>query len=172
MSSSDVRPGCTEIEVSDGRVAHVGQTVWGKSDGRGWIIVGVDPWKKVRPVLARSDDGQRLYRELRPEWLVTEPPRPAVPDRVTIPPVRPFAGVTADRGLALKPLEEAAEVYSAWQDLDLTGDMEQRIALMNECADVIQATCNLVAALGYDSMRDVMACCERRNRERGRYGDE
>lgn len=157
--------------ISDGTAVTAGQVVYGTSDGRAWFVVGVDPWRESHQVLARSNDGLHQYRELNPAWLVSEPPRPAVPDRVTIPPVRPFAGVTVGKELALKPLEEAAEVFSAWQDLDLTGDMEQRIALMNECADVIQAVCNLVAALGYDSMRDVMACCEHRNRERGRYGD-
>ena len=159
------------VRVSDGTVVTAGQVVYGTSDGRAWVVIGIDPWRGSHQVLVRSDDDRHQYRELSPAWLVSEPPRPAVPDAVTIPPVRPFAGVTADKALALKPLEEAAEVYSAWQDLDFTGDAEQRNALMNECADVIQATCNLVAALGYDSMRDVMACCERRNRERGRYGD-
>ena len=159
------------VRVSDGAVVTVGQVVYGTSDGRAWVVIGIDPWRESHQVLARSDDDRHQYRELEPAWLVSEPPRPAVPDAVTIPPVRPFAGVTVGKELALKPLEEAAEAFAAWQDLDLTGDAEQRNALMSECADVIQATCNLVAALGYDSMRDVMACCERRNRERGRYGD-
>ena len=155
--------------ISDGAVVTAGQVVYGTSDGRAWVVVGTDPWRESHQVLARSYDEQHVYRELNPAWLVSEPTRPAVPRYVTIPPVRTFAGVTADKALALKPLEEAAEVYAAWQDPDLTGDVEQRITLMNECADVIQAVCNLVAALGYDSMRNVMACCERRNRDRGRY---
>lgn len=157
------------VWISDGTVVTAGQVVYGTSDGCAWVVIGVDPWRESHQVLARSDDDRHVYRELNPAWLVSEPPRPAVPDAVTIPPVHPFAGVTVGKELALKPLEEAAEVYAAWQDLDFTGDAEQRIALMNECADVVQAVCNLVAALGYDSMRDVMACCEHRNRDRGRY---
>ena len=93
------------------------------------------------------------------------------PDRVAIPPVRPFAGVTADKALALKPLEEASEVLEAWKRWDRTGAVSDGVALMDECADVVQATCNLVAAFGYGALWDAMARCERRNRARGRYAD-
>ena len=43
-----------------------------------------------------------------------------------------------------------------------------RKRLLDECADVIQATLNLVAALGVEDMRPWMDECERRNRERRR----
>ena len=105
---------------------------------------------------------------------------------VTIPPVRTFAHVEADKAQALKPLEEAAEVFGAWQDWKSTyqrlpdpnadwdtsiahGEAEQ--ALLDECADVIQATLNLVAALGVEDFRPWMKACELRNRERGRISD-
>lgn len=98
---------------------------------------------------------------------------------VTIPPVRAFARVEPDKAHALKPLEEAAEVYSAWEkctDEDLAPDCyhfkgSAHSDLVDECADVIQATCNLLAALGVTDLTDAMAACERRNEERGRYGD-
>lgn len=39
------------------------------------------------------------------------------------------------------------------------------------CADVIQATLNLVAALDVEDFRPYLKACERRNRERGRISD-
>ena len=101
---------------------------------------------------------------------------------VTIPPVRTFHGVAPDKAQALKPLEEAAEVFGAWQDYERTKDcgydwdefLEHNnalIDLVDECCDVIQATCNLLSALGVTDMTEAMAACEERNRERGRYGD-
>lgn len=93
---------------------------------------------------------------------------------VTIPPVRTFAGVEPSKAQALKPLEEAAEVYGAWQRWDLwTGvDLREsmmRGAIVDECCDVITATCNLLAALGVTDLTEAMAACEERNREIGRY---
>ncbi len=106
---------------------------------------------------------------------------------VTIPPVRTFAHVEADKAQALKPLEEAAEVFASWQawdywrmcdieerhpDIDLSATLEiYREPIIEECADVIQAACNLLAALGVTDLTDAMAACEQRNLERGRYGD-
>ena len=103
---------------------------------------------------------------------------------VTIPPVRTFAHVEADKAQALKPLEEAAEVFAAWQEWDryhsahavFDGPKAEcakamKACIVDECCDVIQATCNLLAALGVDDLAEAMAACERRNDERGRYGD-
>lgn len=112
---------------------------------------------------------------------------------VTIPPVRAFARVEADKAHALKPLEEAAEVFAAWQggmdycsqdvrcatcldghpayEMYGHGYCDKHDAMVDECCDVIQATCNLLAALGVDDLTEAMAACERRNKERGRYGD-
>ena len=64
---------------------------------------------------------------------------------------------------ALKPLEEAAEVYGAWQ-------LNSDTYVLNECMDVVQAVVNLLAALGF-TQEDVDAAigrCNERNRERGR----
>lgn len=91
--------------------------------------------------------------------------------------VRRFDEVKPDKEQALKPLEEAAEVHGAWQamasaELAHGGDCVLarlwRKRLLEECADVIQATLNLVAALGVEDFRPYMKACERRNRERGR----
>lgn len=89
---------------------------------------------------------------------------------VTIPPVRTFAHVAPDKAQALKPLEEAAEVLGAWQSTHLPDD-RRREQVLAECADVIQATLNLVAAYGVEDFRPYMKACERRNRERGRITD-
>ena len=94
--------------------------------------------------------------------------------------VRRFDHVAPDKERALKPLEEAAEIHGAWQamasaELAHGGDCVLarlwRKRLLDECADVIQATLNLVAALGVEDFRPWMDECERRNRERGRIAD-
>lgn len=101
---------------------------------------------------------------------------------VTIPPVRTFAHVEASKAQALKPLEEAAEVFAAWQEWDryhsahavFDGPKAEcakamKACIVDECCDVITATCNLLAALGVTDLTEAMAACEERNRERGRY---
>lgn len=93
--------------------------------------------------------------------------------------VETFANVKPDKAQALKPLEEAAEVFGAWQVWDCTDDSGPSLLgsvtkklygkqLLDECADVIQATCNLLAALGVEDFAPYMAACAERNRERGR----
>lgn len=81
--------------------------------------------------------------------------------------VRRFDRVEPDKAQALKPLEEAAEVFGAWQSTHLPED-RRRGQILAECADVIQATLNLVSALGVEDFRLWMDECEKRNRERGR----
>lgn len=87
--------------------------------------------------------------------------------------VQTFSGVRPDKAQALKVLEEAAEVFGAWQLWDDLEPDEKRDAfnaacLMAECADVIQATCNLLAAYGVTDFTGFMDACRRRNMERGR----
>lgn len=87
--------------------------------------------------------------------------------------VQTFAGVKPDKAQALKVFEEAAEVFGAWQlwddlDQDEKGDGFNVICMMNECADVIQATCNLLAAYGVVDFTAYMEACRKRNVERGR----
>ena len=85
--------------------------------------------------------------------------------------VRRFDHVEADKAQALKPLEEAAEVFGAWQRFYECPTRANEELLLAECADVIQATLNLVAALGVEDFRPYMKACERSNRERGRISD-
>lgn len=95
-----------------------------------------------------------------------------------------------DKEAALKPLEEAAEVFGAWQDAAYTCDesflkngccstdslapctaagyCHMMEYLADELADVVQAACNLADRYGID-LRAAMARCEERNCERGRY---
>lgn len=78
---------------------------------------------------------------------------------------------------ALKPLEEAAEVYGAWQDCDdmrlspiMTARREYRQNLIDECMDVVQGGRQPARRRGVHA-EDVVAAIERcneRNRERGR----
>ncbi len=100
------------------------------------------------------------------------------PSAVLVGDVATFESAKPDKAQALKVLEEAAEVYAAWQ----AWDGEQRMHGMNivlrdfegdvldEIADVIQAACNLAAALGATDFRSCMEECRIRNYERGRYG--
>lgn len=100
--------------------------------------------------------------------------------------VRRFDYVEPDKEQALKVLEEAVKVIEAWKDLEWTdqhlpnpsADFDVVIAhneaehdLLDSCADVIQATLNLVAALGVEDFRPWMKECEKRNRERERITD-
>ena len=92
--------------------------------------------------------------------------------------VRRFDDVKPDKKQAFKVLEEAAEVFEAWENIGRIGLVhgafslrEVEDKLLDECADVIQATLNLVAALGVEDFRPWMKECERRNRERGRITD-
>lgn len=83
----------------------------------------------------------------------------------------------APKAQALKPLEEAAEVFGAWQDCDdmrlspiMTARRAYRDDLIDECLDTVQATVNLLAAVGA-TQGEVDAAIRRmdeRNRERGR----
>ena len=85
--------------------------------------------------------------------------------------VRRFDNVTPDKEQALKPLEEAAEVFGVYQRFYECPTKTNEELLLAECADVIQATLNLVAALGVEDFRPYLKECERRNRERGRITD-
>lgn len=85
-----------------------------------------------------------------------------------------FKVLNPDKEQALKPLEEAAEVFAAWQDwaayyrFEKEEDIILRENLLDECADVIQSVCNLAEALGVYDLEPYMKACEQRNRERGR----
>ena len=101
-----------------------------------------------------------------------------MPDRVAA-----FDAVRCDKAQALKPLEEAAEAFAAWQayerwlalsDMggDFMGDVDDPcrplFSLVDECCDVIQATCNLLFSVGVTDLREPMRRCLARNEARGR----
>lgn len=91
--------------------------------------------------------------------------------------LRTFREVRDDKAQALKPLEEAAEVFGAWRQCDDYRDCriaafrdELKRDLIDECMDVVQATVNLLAAVGA-TQGEVDAAIRRmdeRNCERGR----
>lgn len=94
-------------------------------------------------------------------------------NQVNIGTVHIFDHVEPNKEQALKPLEEAAEVFASWQLWNEIKDQPLSIfynqsELLDECADVIQAVCNLAAALGVQDLTPYMQACEERNRERGR----
>ena len=91
--------------------------------------------------------------------------------RVNIGTVRAFPGVLPDKAQALKVVEEAAEVFSAWEQWSSVRDEGVRDILVCELADCVTACANLAAALGvYDLARAVKEA-ELRNEERGRYAE-
>lgn len=68
--------------------------------------------------------------------------------------MRVFDDVSDGKGQALKPLEEAAEVFGAWQGFDsmrfASRDAQGafRDDLIDECMDTVRAVANLLAAVG------------------------
>lgn len=89
--------------------------------------------------------------------------------------VEPFTKFIEPKAQALKPLEEAAEVFGAWQASGIDGARsitpEMRHDIVYECFDTIQACVNLMESLGttdeelHEATRKVYA----NNIERGRY---
>lgn len=103
---------------------------------------------------------------------------------VVLPSMRVFDDVAADKEHAIKPLEEAAEVFAAWQEWDryhsahavFDGPKAEcakamKACIVDECCDVITATCNLLAALGVHDLTEPMRRCRERNAKRGRITD-
>ena len=83
--------------------------------------------------------------------------------------VETFPDVQPDKEQAKKVLEEAAEVFGAWQAWENEPwRISNTEALLDECADVIQAVANMLAAIGEEDFTEYMRACEERNRERGR----
>ena len=75
--------------------------------------------------------------------------------------VNPFH-MGSSKEAALKPLEESAEVFGAWQ-------LDDEDALAYEIADCITACVNLADRYGID-LQAALDAVEKHNRERGRYG--
>lgn len=89
--------------------------------------------------------------------------------------MRVFNEVKDSKGQALKPLEEAAEVFGAWQkrNVQYTSKKMYKVfsdELIDECMDTVQAIANLLAAVGATQGK-VDAAIKRmdeRNWDRGR----
>lgn len=103
---------------------------------------------------------------------------------VTVGEVSTFQNVKDDKPQVVKVLEEASEVHGAWQVYHECADAYDgcegcafcnemdcglKAALVDECADVMTAVCNLLDAIGVHDMRKSLDACEQRNRDRGRY---
>ena len=90
--------------------------------------------------------------------------------------MRVFNDVSDSKGQALKPLEEAAEIFGAWQARD-NMHFVSRVAceafrrdIIDECVDTVQAAANMLAAVGA-TQGEVDAAIKRmdeRNGDRGR----
>lgn len=96
-----------------------------------------------------------------------------------------FKQVSLDKIQALKVLEESSEVVDAfkayyetrqtdWTEPDNVTDYQMaRQHLLDECADVIQATCNLLFAIGEMNMTETLGRCKAKNERRGyEYTDD
>lgn len=88
--------------------------------------------------------------------------------------MRVFNDVSDGKGQALKPLEEAAEAFGAWQEFDRMRDVpargDMRDDLIDECMDTVQAVANLLAAVGVTQGEADAAIrrLDERNWDRGR----
>lgn len=83
--------------------------------------------------------------------------------------VKTLSGAQADKAQALKILEEAAEVFSAWEEWEHDNHSRLcRFVILNECADLITAACGMIAALGVEDFTPDMRLCAESNEERGR----
>ena len=89
--------------------------------------------------------------------------------------VEPFMKFVEPKAQALKPLEEAAEVFGAWQASGIDGSdsitPEMREDIVYECFDTIQACVNLLESIGTTDaeLRDSASKVYENNVERGRY---
>lgn len=91
--------------------------------------------------------------------------------------MRVFNDVSDSKGQALKPLEEAAEIFGAWQARYKMRFVSRgacgafRRDLIDECVDTVQAAANMLAAVGA-TQGEVDAAIKRmdeRNGDRGRF---
>lgn len=90
--------------------------------------------------------------------------------------MRVFNDASDSKGQALKPLEEAAEIFGAWQArynmrfVSRGGCEAFRRNLIDKCVDTVQAAANMLAAVGA-TQGEVDAAIKRmdeRNGDRGR----
>ena len=79
-----------------------------------------------------------------------------------------FAELPDGREQAVKVLEEAAEVYGAWQAWNDHPSDAARLRVIDEVCDMFQAGANLLSAMGVESIEADMVRMRKRNEERGR----
>ena len=79
-----------------------------------------------------------------------------------------FADVQPDKAQAVKVLEEAAEVYGAWQAWNDHPSDAAKMRVIDEVCDMFQAGANLLAAMGVESIESDMERMRKRNEARGR----
>lgn len=80
--------------------------------------------------------------------------------------VRTFPNVKPNKMQVTKILEEAAEIYSAWEDWSPN---KSKRDIIREAADLIMAVSNLLSSLGVSDMTDYIKECEKVQELRGRY---
>lgn len=90
--------------------------------------------------------------------------------------LRKFREVRDDKAQALKPLEEAAEVFGAWRECKdmrfspiMTARRAYRDDLIDECLNTVQAAVNLLAAVGA-TQGEVDAAIRRMDERNGSCG--
>ena len=83
--------------------------------------------------------------------------------------IETFPGVEPGKEQAVKVLEEASEVFGAWQQWHLERHGAELEHLLHECADLLQATANMLAGLGVVDMTGYVEECRKRNEIRGRF---
>jgi hypothetical protein len=87
--------------------------------------------------------------------------------------IAPFE-IGTEKEAALKPLEEAAEVFGAWQTMERIDPVPEysKEAVVYECCDVVQAVTNLLSRMGVSQkcVDKQMGLVTAHNYARGRYG--
>lgn len=89
--------------------------------------------------------------------------------------MRVFNNVNDDKHQALKPLEEAAEIFGAWQArynmrfASRGARWAFRRDLIDECVDTVQAAANMLAAVGA-TQGEVDAAIKRMDERNGNRG--
>ena len=91
---------------------------------------------------------------------------------ITVGKVAVFDHVEPNKEQALKPLEEAAEVFGAWQKWNETKNIEDATRIFEEIADTVQACVNLAASVGVTDLTYAIENCKKRNIKRGRITKE
>lgn len=161
---------------------HVGDDLWAKDgnvlrlirrDGQ-WLTDGettpasnspYGPWLPVTWSVVRDVE--------ETPWKPTQPDANAIIRTgriVAFPPVESFGRLERDKWLAVKNLEESAELVEASKRWLKTGSDADRIDMLSELADVIQTLANLAVAFDITDgeLKDAADACRERNRRKGR----